>query len=76
MTDTLKSMRVKQGLTQKEVAEKLHVTVPTVSSWERGISSPYPRYIPVLADVLNTTRDNIFLLTNNKKLSKIKKNIS
>jgi transcriptional regulator with XRE-family HTH domain len=72
MTDTLQSIRIKQGFTQADIAKKLGVTVPTVSSWERHQSSPSPRYIPQLADLLGKSRDEIFLLTNTTKLSKVK----
>lgn len=70
MPDTLKSLRIKQGYTQADVAKKLGVTTPTVSSWERQSSSPSPRYIPMLAKLLDKSKDEIFLLTNNRKLSK------
>ena len=70
MTDTLKTLRLKKGFTQGDLAEKLGVTTPTVSSWERGNSSPYPKYVPMLAKILRTSEDTILLLTNIKKLSK------
>lgn len=70
MTDTLESLRLKQGLTQQELAKKVGVTTPTVSGWETSKSRPYPKYFPLLAKALNTTTDNIFLLTNTKKLIK------
>ena len=36
----LKKIREKNGKTQKEVAENLHVTVNTVSRWESGVMQP------------------------------------
>lgn len=70
MTDTLESLRLKQGFSQKDIANKLHVTIPTISSWELNKSRPRPKFIPLLAEVLNTSADNIILLTNTKKVSK------
>lgn len=70
MPDTLKSLRIQNGYTQSDIAKMLHVTVPTVSSWERNNSSPLPKYIPKLADVLGVKPKEIFLLTNNTKLVK------
>ena len=32
--------RKRQGLTQRELAQKLHVTDKAVSKWERGLSYP------------------------------------
>lgn len=71
MPDTLQSIRIKRGLTQGDVAKKLGVTIPTVSSWERYAHKPSPRYIPQLAKVLGRSTDDIFLLVNNTKLSKV-----
>ena len=71
MTDTLQSLRIQNGYTQANIAKLLGVTIPTVSSWERGLSSPSPKYVPKLAEVLNVSRKEIFLLTNTTKLSKV-----
>lgn len=70
MTDTLKSLRVTNGYTQADVATALGVTIPTVSVWERGLSTPSPRYIPQLAKLFHVSGKEIFLLTNIKKVSK------
>lgn len=70
MSDTFKSLRISNGYTQADLASKLGVTIPTVSVWERGLSSPSPRYIPQLAELFNVPKKEIFLLTNTKKLSK------
>lgn len=43
------------GLTQKELAEKLHVTDKAVSKWERGINFPDLGLMESLATVLDTT---------------------
>ena len=36
----LKQLRMAQGLTQDQLAEKLHVTRQAVSNWERNVSHP------------------------------------
>lgn len=36
---TLRELRAKYNITQKELAQKLDVTQVTVSNWENGISS-------------------------------------
>ena len=36
----IKKMRKKSNLTQKEVAEKVHVTAETISHWENNHSVP------------------------------------
>lgn len=42
------------GLTQKQLAEQLHVTDKAVSKWERGINFPDLGLMEALADALNT----------------------
>ena len=71
MADTFKSLRISSGYTQSALAEKLGVTTPTISSWERGKSSPSPRNVPRLAKLFNVSSKEIFFLTNTKKLSKL-----
>lgn len=34
----LRSLRLERGLTQRQVAERLHLSDRTVSKWERGVS--------------------------------------
>lgn len=70
MSDTFQSLRIQNGLTQQQVAEKLHVTVPTVSSWENDKSAPRPRYVPLLAKIYGVEPRTIFLLSNTTKLNK------
>lgn len=47
--------RKELGLTQKELAEKLHVTDKAVSKWERGVNFPDLGLLEDLADALETT---------------------
>lgn len=52
----LKAAREKAGLTQGDVAERLHYTTPQfVSNWERGISLPPLDVLPKLTDVLDVS---------------------
>lgn len=48
-------LRKAKGLTQKELANKVHVTDKAVSKWERGINYPDLGLIEELATVLDTT---------------------
>lgn len=52
---TIAALRKQQGLTQKELAEKLHVTDKAVSKWERGLNFPELTLLEPLAKALNTT---------------------
>lgn len=51
----ISQFRKSLGLTQKELAEQLHVTDKAVSKWERGVNFPDLGLMESLADALNTT---------------------
>ena len=43
------------NMTQKELAEKLHITDKAVSKWERGLSFPDISILIPLSEVLNVS---------------------
>ena len=43
------------GMTQRDLAAKLHITDKAVSKWERGLSSPDIGLLPQLADILGVS---------------------
>ena len=45
--------RKKQGMSQKELAEKLSITDKAISKWERGISFPDISMLIPISKVLN-----------------------
>lgn len=52
------------GMTQKELADRLHVTDGAVSKWERGINFPEVTLLEPLAKTLNTTVIDLLSLEN------------
>ncbi len=48
----IRTMRLRQGLTQRELAEKISVSDKAVSKWERGCGAPDLELVPALAEVL------------------------
>ena len=38
---TLAKLRQRAGLTQRQLADALNITVKTVSAWERGVGEPH-----------------------------------
>ena len=55
-TDTgalIAQLRKEQGLTQKQLAEQLHISDRTISKWERGAGFPDVSLLEPLADALH-----------------------
>lgn len=44
ISEKLRFVRQYRGYSQEELARRLNVSFPTVNSWERGKSQPYPRH--------------------------------
>ena len=55
--ERLKTARVSLGMTQREVADKLGVTVSTYSGYETGKREPDVLKLKLLARILNTSGD-------------------
>lgn len=53
------ALRKSNGMTQKELAEKLHVSDKTVSRWERDEGAPDFSMIPVIAEIFQVTCDEL-----------------
>ncbi|MGR4009934.1 helix-turn-helix domain-containing protein [Leucobacter sp. 1207-22] len=51
--------RKSQGLTQRDLAEALHVTESAISKWERGLSYPDITVIPSLSRALGVSADEL-----------------
>lgn len=64
MPTELKILRVKKGLNQGELAEKLGVTRNTISSWENG-KLPSLKNANKLADFFGVSVLDIFFTKNN-----------
>ena len=58
---TLAAARVNAGLTQGDVASKMHVSKRTIVNWEKGIVIPSFANIHALSGLYNIPEDNIFL---------------
>ena len=50
--DVIVELRKEKGMTQQELANKLHITDKAVSKWERNLSYPDITSISKLADIL------------------------
>ncbi|MBR3844464.1 MAG: helix-turn-helix transcriptional regulator [Clostridia bacterium] len=52
-------LRAEKGLTQSELGERIGISFQAVSKWERGETLPDVSILPELANILETTIDNI-----------------
>lgn len=57
----ISALRKSNGMTQKELAEKLCVSDKAVSRWERDESAPDLYLIPVIAEIFGVTSDELLL---------------
>ncbi|MBR2621176.1 MAG: helix-turn-helix transcriptional regulator [Clostridia bacterium] len=56
----IKRLRLKHGLTQREMAEHLRVSAQAVSKWEAGLNYPDITLLRPIADLLGVTLDELF----------------
>lgn len=67
MGSFIAALRKANGMTQKELAEKLNVSDKSVSRWERDEGTPDLSLIPVIAEIFHVTCDE--LLRGERKAS-------
>lgn len=59
ISENIRNLRNSNNLTQRELAEKLHVTAQAVSRWENGEVEPSIGTITSMAEIFNVTTDEI-----------------
>jgi len=57
--ENLKNLRLQEGLTQPELAEKLGVSKGMISFWENGVYEPTASNIIAIAKFFNITTDEL-----------------
>lgn len=65
LNDRIKNLRKKKGMTQLELAEKVHVTDKAVSKWETGEGNPEITILIELAKIFEVSLD--YLLTGKER---------
>lgn len=63
LQDRIKSLRLKQGLTQKDLGDSLGVSVVSVRNWEAGIKNPSMSAIISLANIFKVSTDYLLGVT-------------
>lgn len=64
--------RKKAGLSQEELAEKLHLTRQTISKWETGVSAPDVESLAQLCGELSVSADELLGLAGEAPAAKEK----
>lgn len=67
----IKSKRVENGYSQKELAEKLYVTEGAVSKWERGVSYPDITLISDICRILNVSEHELITASEDSEARKL-----
>ena len=68
--ERIKELRIKNNLTQKDLADQLHVTFQTVSKWENNTNEPDLATIKELSKILNCSINDLFSDADNKEEEK------
>ncbi len=64
LSENLKKFRILKNLTQEDVAGYLGITPQSVSKWERGECYPDITFLPVLANIFETSIDLLMGMDN------------
>lgn len=70
------ALRKANGMTQKDLAEKLNVSDKTISRWERDDGTPDLSVIPVIAEIFGVTCDELLRGERYSPAERIRENCS
>lgn len=71
--ENISSLRIKKGMTQKQLADKLSTTEKVVSRWEKSMSYPDIEIMSKIANILDVSTED--LLGSEKDIIKYNKSI-
>ncbi len=63
LNKNIKELRIENGLTQKELAEKIGVSQGAVYFWEKGINEPTAGYLVSMAALFGISVDELLSYT-------------
>lgn len=67
----IRQLRIKAGLTQEQLGEKLGIGAQAVSKWENAVAMPDITTLPPLAEVFGVSIDDLFDVTTEQRLNRI-----
>lgn len=62
--ESIRLLRLKNGMSQQELAEELELTRSSISTWEIGANGPSVENLVNLAEIFETTVDSVLGLRN------------
>lgn len=71
LSEKIKTLRKKNNLSQEELAVRLNVVRQTVSKWENDLSVPDADLLIKLADILNTTVNELLDISDKEEVKNI-----
>lgn len=60
LAGNIKTLRAQKGMSQEELSDKADISIPFLSSIERGVKWPYPDTLAKLADALEVEVAQLF----------------
>lgn len=67
----IKSLRIRKGVTQEEMARHFGITSQAVSKWERGAATPDIGLLPDISAYFGVTIDELFALSDDTRMERI-----
>ena len=67
----IRRLRLRAGLTQERLAEKMGIGAQSVSKWENAVAMPDITALPLLAEVFGVSIDDLFDLTAEQRFNRI-----
>ena len=67
----IRQLRLKAGMTQEQLADKLGLVPQSVSKWENAAALPDITTLPLLAEIFGASIDDLFDLTAEQRLNRI-----
>ena len=67
----IKSLRLRKGVTQEDMARHFRVSPQAVSKWERGTAAPDIAMLPALSAYFGVTIDELFALSDDTRMERI-----
>lgn len=67
----IKQLRLRAGMTQEQLADRLGIGAQSVSKWENAVAMPDIMLLPKLAEIFGISIDELFDLTVEQRLNRI-----